>query len=234
MLECLQQADEQLMLFLNGFHTPFWDNFMWIYTGKWIWVPMYAMILYVLCKNFKPGACILTVVAIALTITFADQVCATLIRPLVERMRPSNVNNPLSEMIHILNGKRGGRYGFPSCHASNSFALAFFLLFLFKDRMLSLFIILWATLNCYTRIYSGVHYPGDLLAGMLVGLCGAFLIYRLYRIALRNPRIAALIKYDNVSREIIEGKQPAHYTRFIIYTGLVTIFAFSLYSWIIL
>ena len=126
MLESLQQIDQNLLLYLNGMHTPFWDSFMSIYTAKLTWIPMYAAILYVLCKNFRPGLCLFTVIAIALTITYADQACATWIRPYVERMRPSNLQNPISEFIHIVNGKRGGRYGFPSCHAANSFALAFF------------------------------------------------------------------------------------------------------------
>ena len=132
MLESLQQADQQLLLFLNGIHSPFWDSFMWIFTAKMTWIPMYAAILYVLLKNFRLSVSLITVLAIALTITYADQICATVIRPCVERLRPSNPQNPISELIHLVNGKRGGRYGFPSCHAANSFALAFFVMRLLK------------------------------------------------------------------------------------------------------
>ena len=131
MLETLQQLDQQLLLTLNGLHSPYWDSFMWLFTGRFIWIPMYATILYILCKNFNVYVTLLTAVAIALTITYADQLCATWISPAVDRLRPSNLNNPLSEFVHIVNGKRGGSYGFPSCHASNSFGLAFFLLFFF-------------------------------------------------------------------------------------------------------
>lgn len=160
MLESLQQADQQLLLFLNGIHSPFWDSFMWIFTAKMTWIPMYAAILYVLLKNFRLSVSLITVLAIALTITYADQICATVIRPCVERLRPSNPQNPISELIHLVNGKRGGRYGFPSCHAANSFALAFFVMLLFRERMLTLAILLWAAINSYSRIYIGVHYPG--------------------------------------------------------------------------
>lgn len=82
---------------------------------------------------------------------------------------PSNPENPLSEMVHIVGGYRGGSYGFPSCHAANSFALASFLILLFANRKLSLFIFAWAVLNSYSRVYLGVHYPGDLLVGAIIG-----------------------------------------------------------------
>ena len=94
MLETLQHLDQQILLSLNSLHTPYWDNFMWLFTGKIIWIPMYASILYVLLRNFNLSVTLFTLVAIALTITYADQICASLIRPLVERMRPSNPNNP--------------------------------------------------------------------------------------------------------------------------------------------
>lgn len=82
---------------------------------------------------------------------------------------PLQSRNPLSEMVHIVWGYRGGSYGFPSCHAANSFALASFLILLFANRKLSLFIFAWAVLNSYSRVYLGVHHPGDLLVGAIIG-----------------------------------------------------------------
>lgn len=218
MLETLQQLDQNLLLFLNGLHAPFWDNFMWLFSGKWIWVPMYATILYVLLKNYHWKTALSVVIAIALTITFADQVCATFIRPLCERMRPSNPNNPISEFVHILHGKRGGRYGFPSCHAANSFGLAFFCLLWFRRKSLSAFLLVWATVNSYSRIYLGVHYPGDLLVGMLVGLCGALLIYHALRFLLRR------INADTLPPAAIR------HTEVTIYAGIATIVVMAIIS----
>ena len=90
------------------------------------------------------------------------------------------VVNPISDMVHIVNGHRGGRYGFPSCHAANTFGLAFFVWFLFRKRWLTVFMMGWALLTCYSRVYLGVHYPGDLIAGTLVGLIAAYIVYRLF------------------------------------------------------
>lgn len=218
MLETIQLSDQELFLFLNSLHSHYWDGFMWIFTAKLPWVPMYAAILYVICKNMRPAVSLLTVIAIVLTIVYADQICATLIRPLVERMRPSNPNNPISEWVHLVNGKRGGRYGFPSCHAANSFGLAFFVMLLFKNRLLTIFILLWATINSYSRIYIGVHYPGDLFVGMLVGLSGAILMYKLYRYALRR-----FVKND------LHPHYPMRQYQAIILTGCITMLLIALH-----
>lgn len=172
--------DTNLFLSINRMHSPFFDYFMSTFSGKWIWVPMYAAIWYVMLRNFHWKVMLFCLIALALTITIADQVGATLIRPYVERLRPANLENPISDMVHIVNGYRGGRYGFPSCHAANTFGLAFFVWFLFRKRWLTVFIMGWALLTCYSRIYLGVHYPGDLLAGAILGLLAAYLVYLLF------------------------------------------------------
>ncbi|MDR0961553.1 MAG: phosphatase PAP2 family protein [Mediterranea sp.] len=178
----LMHWDTQVFLFLNGMYHTFLDTFMSTYSGKWIWVPMYTAILYVMVRNLALKTLLLAIVAVALTIVITDQVTATLIRPLVERLRPANLENPLSSMVHIVGDYRGGRYGFPSAHAANTFGLAFFVAFLFKKRWLTLFFMAWAIVTCYSRIYLGVHYPGDLLAGALIGLLAALITYNLFRL----------------------------------------------------
>ena len=107
-LQELVEIDTDLLLAINGMHSPFWDSFMNDFSGKLIWVPMYAAILYVVWKNFSWKVAILSVVAVALTITFADQVCSSLIRPAVERLRPSNLASPIADLVHIVDGHRGG------------------------------------------------------------------------------------------------------------------------------
>ena len=189
-LQLLNDLDSQLLLAINGLHNPYFDTFMYAYSGKWIWIPMYAALVYVLFRNLSWRVALACLVGVALTITFADQIGASVIRPWVERLRPANLENPLSASVHIVNGYRGGSYGFPSCHAANTFGLTFYLMFLVRRRGFTLFMCAWALLTCYSRSYLGVHYPGDLLAGALLGLCGAALMYGLFRwlVGYRRPQ----------------------------------------------
>lgn len=173
--------DSQLLLFFNGMHTQWLDSFMMMATGRFVWVPMYATILFILFRTFPRRDAALYTLAIVAAIVFADQVCASLLRPIFERLRPAHPENPLSQWVQIVDGYRGGRYGFPSCHGSNSFALATILALIIRSARFSRFIFFWAALNSYTRLYLGVHYPGDLLAGALIGSAGAVGIYFLFR-----------------------------------------------------
>ncbi len=212
-LQNLIQADEHLLLFLNGLHHTLGDFFMYVFTGKFTWVPLYAALLFVLLKSCEWKMALCCILTVALAITFADQICATAIRPFVGRLRPSNLDNPISEWVHIVNNRRGGAYGFPSCHGSNSFALAFIVAYLFRNRWLTLFFVGWATINSYSRIYLGLHYPGDILVGAILGGIGSTLIYYLFRLATKQKKI--------------ELKNP----QYIIYTGLLTmvgIFGYAL------
>jgi undecaprenyl-diphosphatase len=154
---------------------------MMLFTGKWIWIPMYLSLAYLLLKNMTAKQAMMCIVAIALVIVVTDQMSSSLIRHAVGRLRPANLENPISSMVHIVDGYRGGRYGFPSSHAANSFGLVFFLYFLMRRSPLPAFLMVWAIVNCYSRIYLGVHYPGDILCGALVGLLGATIVWLIYR-----------------------------------------------------
>lgn len=227
-IDWLAQLDESLLLWLNGIHSPYFDTFMYLFSGKLVWIPMYAAILYVLLVNFKLRTALLCLLSIGLVIVIADQVGASLIRPMVERLRPSNLDNPISELVHIVNGVRGGRYGFPSCHAANTVGLAVIVHLIFRHRGLSAFMAIWAIVTCYSRIYLGVHYPGDIIVGSILGALSAWFVYTLLMRLTRNTRYA--IPTPNPGSPKTASIATAHTLRHIYApaaVGLATILAFA-------
>ena len=175
----LSDIDARLLLIVNGAHSPFFDSVMWCISGRWIWVPFYAVLAYLLFRRMSWKRASICLVTIGLIILAADQTCATLIRPEIGRLRPANLNNPLSSFVHVVNGYRGGRYGFPSCHAANTFALAMFMSLVFRNKRFTVMMFSWAIVVSYSRMYLGVHYFGDLFCGATIGSLFAVLFYYL-------------------------------------------------------
>ncbi|PWE00784.1 phosphatase PAP2 family protein [Marinilabilia rubra] len=178
-METLLQFDQDLLLSLNSLTSPLFDNFFWVVTSKSIWVPLYAVILYVIFKNQGLKG-FFTIIALAVMVALCDQISTNIFKEGFERLRPSR-NPALEGVVDLINGKRGGKYGFVSSHATNSFGLAVFSLLLFRYRWYSAFILIWALLNSYSRIYMGVHYPGDILGGLILGSLIGWFVYWLYK-----------------------------------------------------
>lgn len=175
----LSDIDARLLLIVNGAHSPFFDSVMWCISGRWIWVPFYAVLAYLLFRRMSWKRASICLVTIGLIILAADQTCATLIRPEIGRLRPANLNNPLSSFVHVVNGYRGGRYGFPSCHAANTFAFAVFMSLVIRHKWFTVMMFSWAFVVSYSRMYLGVHYFGDLFCGATIGSLFAVLFYYL-------------------------------------------------------
>lgn len=175
----LSDIDARLLLIVNGAHSPFFDSVMWCISGRWIWVPFYAVLAYLLFRRMSWKRASICLVTIGLIILAADQTCATLIRPEIGRLRPANLNNPLSSFVHVVNDYRGGRYGFPSCHAANTFALAVFMSLVIRHKWFTVMMFSWAFVVSYSRMYLGVHYFGDLFCGATIGSLFAVLFYYL-------------------------------------------------------
>lgn len=197
MIEILSSIDRQIFLAVNSLNTPALDQFMWLISAKWTWVPLYIVVFALLIRQYGWKSALCLGIGAGLAVAISDQVCASFIRPVVERLRPANLENPLSSMVHIVNDYRGGRYGFPSCHAANTFAAAVFLTLAFRRRLVAgIALFVWALLNCWSRMYLGVHFPGDLLVGGMIGACSGAAVYFLFRLVLsrffnvdfRNPQ----------------------------------------------
>lgn len=166
MIEFLNGIDHSLFLFLNGLHNEFWDKVVIIATKGIVWLPVYLAFLYLVIRKFGWKTLIVIVFA-ALTVLISDQLCE-LVKNMAQRLRPSHEPGLT---VHLVNAYKGGEWGFYSAHASNSFSVAIFLIVLLCRHYRYVYIpaLLWALLLSYTRIYLGVHFPGDTLTGMIIG-----------------------------------------------------------------
>lgn len=175
MIEILTSLDEQILLLFNSYHTPFLDSTFALITGKWIWVPFYLFLIDLLFRKLGPKYAAMTLVAVVLAIFMTDQICASVIRPMVGRLRPCNPDNPVFSMITLVQGIQPGGYSWPSCHAANTFALATLLSCVMRNRLFTIGIFAWAIVVSLSRLFVGVHYPTDLICGAAFGSAFGYL-----------------------------------------------------------
>ena len=169
------QIDTNLFLFLNKHHNEFFDVIMSNISKKIIWLPLYIFITYLLIKKFKLKTGLILIVFFGLLISLSDQTSVHLFKNVFQRLRPC-YNPEIQEITHYLK-LPGSYYGFVSSHAANTFAFASLSLLLLENKLYSILIIIWALIVSYSRIYLGVHYPGDILGGALLGIFISILIF---------------------------------------------------------
>ena len=165
----LIELDKQLLLWFNGSDSLFLDGMAKTLTTASTWIPMYLALFYVVLKNNDNFQKILLILAAAgLCVFFAGSLNDLIVKPEVARWRPAR-DTEIAMMVDVVNGYRGGNYGFFSSHAANTFSIAIFFSLLIRSRVLTFALVLWSLVNCWTRMYLGVHYPGDIMCGLIWG-----------------------------------------------------------------
>ena len=187
MLDYLNDIDTDALLAVNGWHDLFQDALWWMVSAKWSSALFALALVWCLLHQNRRHA-LLASAMLMLTFVFADQLSSGLIKHLVERLRPTH-EPALESMVRVLNGYRGGMYGFVSSHAANSVAAATLIALMMRHRAVTVSLIAWASMQCYSRVYLGVHYPGDILGGIVIGLLVGWLMWSLMRWIQRRWRL---------------------------------------------
>ena len=194
-MDYLIHIDQQWLLAINGWHSEWADMLMWYISKSTTWLPLYALLVGLivyrfgilspsLCREGRRGSSLLRVLIIlagfAVAVGVSDFVSSGIIKPWVCRLRPTH-EPELAGLIHLVNGYTGGLYGFVSSHAANTMACALLFALLYRNIYATVGLMLWVALNCYSRMYLGVHYPADIIGGLAIGAMMATLTYGMVR-----------------------------------------------------
>ena len=182
--------DKQWLLAVNGSDSLYLDRVAHVLTTALTWLPLYLSLFYVVLHNNENFRKVLYVLAGAgLCVLLAGTVDDMIVKPMVARWRPTH-DPEIGMLVDVVDGYRGGNYGFFSAHASNTFSIALFFSLLMRHRLFVCFMVCWSLVNCWTRMYLGVHYPGDITVGLLWGAIVGYSVYRLY------CRFTTPVRYD--------------------------------------
>jgi len=177
MIDQILSLDTELFLFLNSINNSFLDVIMKFASAKFTWLPLYILVVFFVFKQFKLKTGFFVFVLIVLAIALSDQTSVHLFKNVFQRLRPC-FNDEIKNIVYTIS-MPGGQYGFVSSHAANSFAFAIFSLLIFRNKNYTIFILIWATLVSYSRIYLGVHYPLDIIGGAFLGSFISLLLFNI-------------------------------------------------------
>ena len=189
MLEKLIHIDTDILLLINGWHALWADQMMWIVSEKTTWIPLYLLLIGLLVWRYRQTAnnttkwlkkvpvCVVMIIAIAAAVGLSDFIASGILKDLVARPRPTRVPE-LEGVLHLVNGYKSGQYGFVSSHAANTMACGLLFSLIWRKKIATVGMMLWVAVNCYSRMYLGVHYPSDILGGLIVGVLMAVVAYQ--------------------------------------------------------
>ncbi len=195
-IENLLPLERNVFFLLNGSDSLFLDNLFWTITGKLIWVPVLLFLAVMLFYKTSLKTAVLTLLSIVLLFALCDQISSSLFKTYFERLRPTH-HPDFMNLVDTVRNYRSGGFSFISGHATNSFGIAVLLSRVFMSRWVTIPIITWAVLNSYSRLYLGVHFISDIVAGMIVGTVIALGVYIVYRLIERR---ALKVNYVNSER----------------------------------
>ena len=185
-MEELIHFDKQLLLAVNGSDSLLLDCIIMTLTTATTWIPLYLSLLYVVLKSNARREVLFIVASAALCVLLAGTVDDTIVKPLVARWRPTH-DPEIGALVDVVDNYRGGNYGFFSAHAANTFSIALFFSLLMRRRLLVVTMVCYSLINCYTRLYLGVHYPGDITVGLLWGALVGWGVYRFFYCRFSRP-----------------------------------------------
>lgn len=172
--------DIALLELLNGSGSSFFDALMLTLTSGYLWIGLYVALLYLVINNSETMSQILLVVGCALMcVMLSGGLSDLVVKPVVGRLRPIN-DYALSDVIFPVCNYRPKGFSFFSSHAANTMSLTVFFSLLVRNRNLFVAMLLWSLTNCYTRLYLGVHFPSDILTGLLWGAAAGAAVYWFY------------------------------------------------------
>lgn len=188
MIDSISSLDNQITLFFNGSDYEYVDHAMLLATSTWTWIPVGIVLLFICFRNLSRTQFWEFIAVFALIILCSDWLSDDVFKPYFARLRPSQ-DPELSPYIDIVDNYRGGRYGFFSAHASNTMSVALLFMRVIRDRILSGLLLVWVLLNCYTRLYLGVHFFGDITVGLCFGVIWGLLFSSIYlKVAKLKPQ----------------------------------------------
>lgn len=183
-METLSDIDSQLFLFLNGLHADWLDKVMVLITDMWAWFPLYLLLIYWTVKQYGKR-CWWIFLAVGIVVLCTDQLASHVCKPVFQRLRPC-YNPDFQELIYLPKGLAGGKYGFVSSHATNTFGVAAFLTPALRKYLpwSAIVLYLWAFISSYSRIYIGYHYPGDILCGAILGILIGLILWKVFQLTI--------------------------------------------------